>query len=166
MEHWFRDPDIRWLCNLYIDSTEGKGIPLGNQINQGFALLYLDGMDKLMHGRTVFVIAHRLSTLSKANKIVVIDNGSIIECGTPEELMADYDKAFSLMPGKKKINVPIAFPIHDSILTFALFKIDTTKNSIPTKDSNIEYCLFMHFCSIRQFAIYIIDYITKQRKSK
>ena len=37
-----------WLCNLFIDSTEGKGLPLGNQINQGFALLYLDGMDKLI----------------------------------------------------------------------------------------------------------------------
>ena len=42
------DPDVCWLCNLFIDSTEGKGIPLGNQINQGFALLYLDGMDKLI----------------------------------------------------------------------------------------------------------------------
>jgi len=42
------DKDICWLCDLFIDSTEGKGIPLGNQINQGFALLYLDGMDKLI----------------------------------------------------------------------------------------------------------------------
>lgn len=49
VEHYFSyDPDVCWLCNLYIDSTEGKGIPLGNQINQGFALLYLDGMDKLI----------------------------------------------------------------------------------------------------------------------
>lgn len=47
-QHFSYDPDICWLCNLYIDSTEGKGIPLGNQINQGFALLYLDGMDKLI----------------------------------------------------------------------------------------------------------------------
>lgn len=46
--HFGYDPDVRWLCNLYIDSTEGKGIPLGNQINQGLALLYLDGMDKLI----------------------------------------------------------------------------------------------------------------------
>ena len=46
--HFGYDPDICWLCNLFIDSTEGKGIPLGNQINQGFALLYLDGMDKLI----------------------------------------------------------------------------------------------------------------------
>ena len=48
MHYWFSDSDIRWICDLFIDSTEGKGIPLGNQINQGFALLYLDGMDKLV----------------------------------------------------------------------------------------------------------------------
>ena len=42
------DENIRWLCDLYIDSTDGKGIPLGNQINQGFALLYLDCMDKFI----------------------------------------------------------------------------------------------------------------------
>ena len=46
--HFGYDPDIFWLCDLFIDSTEGKGLPLGNQINQGFALLYLDGMDKLI----------------------------------------------------------------------------------------------------------------------
>lgn len=46
--HFGYDRDILWLCNLFIDSTDGKGIPLGNQINQGFALLYLDGMDKLI----------------------------------------------------------------------------------------------------------------------
>lgn len=42
------DQDICWLCNLFIDSTNGDGLPLGNQINQGFALLYLDSMDKLI----------------------------------------------------------------------------------------------------------------------
>ena len=46
--YFWNDPDICWLCNLFIDSTQGKGIPLGNQINQGFALLYLDGMDKVI----------------------------------------------------------------------------------------------------------------------
>lgn len=48
--HFGDDPDVCWLCELFIDSTEGKGLPLGNQINQGFALLYLDGMDKLIKG--------------------------------------------------------------------------------------------------------------------
>lgn len=46
--HFGYDPDICWLCDQFIDSTTGKGLPLGNQINQGFALLYLDGMDKLI----------------------------------------------------------------------------------------------------------------------
>lgn len=49
VEYYFGyDQDICWLCKLFIDSTEGKGLPLGNQINQGFALLYIDGMDKLI----------------------------------------------------------------------------------------------------------------------
>lgn len=47
-QHFGYDEDVCWLCNLFIDSTKGKGIPLGNQINQGLALLYLDGMDKLI----------------------------------------------------------------------------------------------------------------------
>lgn len=46
--HFGYGKDICWLVNLFIDSTDGKGIPLGNQINQGLALLYLDGMDKLI----------------------------------------------------------------------------------------------------------------------
>ncbi len=48
--HFSYDTDICWLCSIFIDSTAGKGIPLGNQINQGFALMYLDGMDKLITG--------------------------------------------------------------------------------------------------------------------
>lgn len=49
VEYWFGyDRDVCWLINLFIDSTDGKGIPLGNQINQGLALLYLDGMDKMI----------------------------------------------------------------------------------------------------------------------
>ena len=48
--HFYYDLDICWICDLFIDSADGKGIPLGNQINQGFALLYLDGMDKLIVG--------------------------------------------------------------------------------------------------------------------
>ena len=48
VEYHFSDKDICWLINLFIDSTDGKGIPLGNQINQGLALLYLDGLDKLI----------------------------------------------------------------------------------------------------------------------
>jgi ABC-type multidrug transport system fused ATPase/permease subunit len=43
------------------------------------------------------MIAHRLSTLRKANKIVVVDKGEIVECGTPEELMALKGKYYKLI---------------------------------------------------------------------
>ena len=45
-------------------------------------------IERLIRGRTTIMIAHRLSTLRKANKIIVVDKGEIIEMGTPEELMA------------------------------------------------------------------------------
>lgn len=45
------------------------------------------GIKKLLYGRTSFVIAHRLSTIRDCNKIMVVDNGKIVECGTHEELM-------------------------------------------------------------------------------
>ena len=45
------------------------------------------GMDALMRGRTVFVIAHRLSTVRNANAIMVLEHGRIVERGTHEELL-------------------------------------------------------------------------------
>ncbi len=57
------------------------------------------GMDSLMHGRTVFVIAHRLSTVKNANVIMVLDNGEIIERGTHDELIAEKGKYYQLYTG-------------------------------------------------------------------
>lgn len=54
-------------------------------------------IERLITGRTTLMIAHRLSTLRKANKIVVVDKGEIIECGTPEELMALKGKYYKLI---------------------------------------------------------------------
>ena len=54
-------------------------------------------IENLISGRTTIMIAHRLSTLAKANKIVVVDNGQIIECGTPEELLEKKGKYYRLV---------------------------------------------------------------------
>ncbi len=54
-------------------------------------------IENLISGRTTIMIAHRLSTLAKANKIVVVDNGKIIECGTPDELLEQKGKYYRLV---------------------------------------------------------------------
>ncbi len=54
-------------------------------------------IERLISGRTTLMIAHRLSTLRKANKIVVVDKGEIIECGTPEELLRKKGKYYKLV---------------------------------------------------------------------
>lgn len=59
--------------------------------------LIQEAIDRLIKGRTTLMIAHRLSTLKNANKIVVVDKGKIIECGTPEELMAMQGKYYKLV---------------------------------------------------------------------
>ncbi|MBE6555386.1 MAG: ABC transporter ATP-binding protein [Ruminococcaceae bacterium] len=59
--------------------------------------LIQEAIERLISGRTTIMIAHRLSTLSKANKIVVVDNGKIIECGTPQELMEKKGKYYKLV---------------------------------------------------------------------
>lgn len=58
------------------------------------------GMDKLMEGRTVFVIAHRLSTVRNADCIMVLENGGIIEKGNHDELMEQKGKYYSLYAGQ------------------------------------------------------------------
>ncbi len=59
--------------------------------------LIQEAIENLISGRTTIMIAHRLSTLAKANKIVVVDNGQIIECGTPQELMELKGKYYRLV---------------------------------------------------------------------
>lgn len=59
-----------------------------------------NGMDKLMHGRTTFVIAHRLSTVRNSDCIMVLEQGRIIERGSHDELISKKGKYYQLYTGK------------------------------------------------------------------
>ena len=56
-----------------------------------------DALNKASKGRTVILIAHRLSTVINADKIAVVDNGEIVEIGTHEELLKQQGAYYSLI---------------------------------------------------------------------
>mgnify|MGYP003180272577 CR=1 FL=1 len=58
-----------------------------------------EGMDKLMEGRTTFVIAHRLSTVRNSDCIMVLEQGRIIERGTHEQLIGEQGRYYQLYTG-------------------------------------------------------------------
>lgn len=62
------------------------------------------GMDKLMHGRTVFVIAHRLSTVRNSDAIMVLEHGEIIERGSHDELLQQKGKYYQLYTGQFELD--------------------------------------------------------------
>ena len=62
------------------------------------------GMGQLMRGRTVFVIAHRLSTVRNADCIIVLEEGSIIEQGTHDELLQKHGRYYQLYTGAVELN--------------------------------------------------------------
>ena len=66
--------------------------------------LITEAMDKLMEGRTVFVIAHRLSTVRNSNAILVLEHGQIIERGDHDELLNMKGKYWQLCTGATELS--------------------------------------------------------------
>ena len=62
------------------------------------------GMDQLMEGRTVFVIAHRLSTVQNANAIIVLEHGQVVERGDHEALLQQKGRYFQLYTGQAQLS--------------------------------------------------------------
>ncbi|MBQ1850452.1 MAG: ABC transporter ATP-binding protein, partial [Lachnospiraceae bacterium] len=54
------------------------------------------GLNAMLEGRTSFIIAHRLSTIKNCDKIMYVDQGGIVECGTHKELMAKRGSYYRL----------------------------------------------------------------------
>jgi ATP-binding cassette subfamily B protein len=57
----------------------------------------MERLNSLFHGKTVIIVAHRLSTVKNADQIVVLDNGQIVEIGTHQELVMNRSKYFNLV---------------------------------------------------------------------
>ena len=71
-----------------------------SSIDTGTERLIERGMDFLMEGRTVFVIAHRLSTVRNSKAILVLEHGEIIERGSHEELLEQKGRYYKLYTGQ------------------------------------------------------------------
>lgn len=73
-----------------------------SNIDSRSEILIQKGLDKIMQGRTSIIIAHRISTIKNADKIIVIDNGEVVEEGTHLQLMAKKGEYFSLYENQFK----------------------------------------------------------------
>ncbi|XP_063287127.1 ATP-binding cassette sub-family B member 10, mitochondrial [Pelobates fuscus] len=69
--------------------------------------LLQEALDRLMYGRTVLIIAHRLSTIKNAQCVAVLDQGQVVECGKPSDLLKNKDSVFKTLMNKQAFNVNV-----------------------------------------------------------
>ena len=72
-------------------------------------------MDALMQGRTVFVIAHRLSTVKNSDVIMVLDHGRIIERGSHEKLIADKGQVLPALHRRVRAGIKTRGPVDKAV---------------------------------------------------
>ena len=91
--------DVRWITPAVtaIDREGHVDLEANERIYEN---LIEKGMDGIMEGRTVFVIAHRLSTVRNAKAIMVLEKGEIIERGSHEELLEQKGRYYQLYTGQ------------------------------------------------------------------
>ena len=95
MDSWLKDHGMPPITRVYKTTRDGKRLTLEDEcldeatssIDTHTEILVQKGIEALLSGRTSFVIAHRLSTIQNADRIFVIDQGGILEQGSPAELM-------------------------------------------------------------------------------
>ena len=98
------DAFIRHLPQGYDTVITGDGGSLSQGERQLLAIARAAVSDSLMEGRTVFVIAHRLSTVRNSQSILVLEQGRIIERGDHAELLAQHGKYYQLYPGQAELS--------------------------------------------------------------
>ena len=82
--------------------------------------LIQEALARLIHGRTTFVIAHRLSTVLGADQILVLENGHILECGTHESLLVRKGRYFELYTRQHRMEANILAPASEESATLGI----------------------------------------------
>ena len=83
-------------------------------VDNATEMLIQDALQRLMAGRASFVIAHRLSTVRRADQILVLHAGKIAECGSHEQLLAAGGLYAMLSQGPREVGQPVLFETAES----------------------------------------------------